>query len=91
MSPTRPPADLLADIASTPVQARPGVYRAALDRSWSFILPSGGVLMSVALGAMKQALGAQGGRHSGSFRRNACISRTVCRSPLASAMAMPRV
>ncbi len=60
MSSTRPPADLLADIASTPVQARPGVYRAALDRSWSFILPSGGVLMSVALGAMKQALGAQG-------------------------------
>lgn len=62
MSLERPPADLLASIASTPVPARPNVYRAALDRSWSFIIPSGGVLTSVALGAMRQALGERGAR-----------------------------
>jgi len=61
MSVAAQPASLLADITCTPVLARPGVYRAALDRSWSFLLPSGGVLMSVALGAMKHALGAHAG------------------------------
>lgn len=61
MTAQRPPAALLTDIASTPVPARPGVYRAALDHAWSFLLPSGGVLMSVALGAMKQALGEHAG------------------------------
>jgi len=54
MTAPRQPADLLQSIASTPVTARPGIFRASLDNAWSFINPSGGVLMSVALDAMQQ-------------------------------------
>lgn len=47
------PADLREALALEPVKARPGLYRAELDRSWSFLYPSGGVLMSLALAAMR--------------------------------------
>ena len=39
-----PPADLRDALALDPVMARPGLYRGELDRSWSFLYPSGGVL-----------------------------------------------
>ncbi|MFO0745765.1 MAG: thioesterase family protein [Myxococcota bacterium] len=81
MSPERPPADLLASIASTVVPARPHIYRAALDRSWSFVLPSGGVLMSVALGAMRQALGADAA-HLVPIAANATFCSAVAEGPL---------
>ena len=48
--------DLLQDIHVTPVPSRPGVFRATLDHAWSFLMPSGGVLTSVALGAMRRTL-----------------------------------
>lgn len=51
------PSDLRQALAVAPVNTRPGLYRATLDGAWSFLLPSGGVLMSVALAAMRQALG----------------------------------
>jgi hypothetical protein len=50
------PADLRHALALTPVAARPGLYRGELDRSWSFLVPSGGVLMSLALAAMRLEL-----------------------------------
>jgi acyl-CoA thioesterase len=52
----RPPADLRTALALTPVLSRPGLYRGELDRSWSFIIPSGGVLTSLALAAMRMEL-----------------------------------
>ncbi len=50
------PADLRHALALTPVLSRPGLYRGELDRSWSFIFPSGGVLMSLALAAMRMEI-----------------------------------
>ncbi len=50
------PADLRATLALTPVLERPGCYRAQLTRAWSFLFPSGGVLMSLALQAMRDTL-----------------------------------
>jgi len=50
------PADLRNALALSPVLSRPGLYRGELDRSWSFIIPSGGVLTSLALAAMRMEL-----------------------------------
>lgn len=50
------PADLRHALALSPVLSRPGLYRGELDRSWSFIIPSGGVLTSLALAAMRMEL-----------------------------------
>ena len=50
-------ADLAADTAVQPLAAGPGWYTAALPASWDFVTPSGGVLMSVALRAMRAELG----------------------------------
>lgn len=50
------PADLRHALALTPVLSRPGLYRGELDRSWSFLYPSGGVLTSLALAAMRAEL-----------------------------------
>lgn len=55
-----PPADLRHALAVEPVRARPGLYRGQLDAGWSFLLPSGGVLTSVALAAMRDTLSATG-------------------------------
>lgn len=52
-----PPADLRHALAVASVRARPGFFRAHLDGTWSFRHPSGGVLTSVALAAMRAALG----------------------------------
>jgi len=54
--PTRAPADLAADCAVERLTAAPGWYTALLPPSWSFRTPSGGVLMSVALRAMRAEL-----------------------------------
>lgn len=51
------PADLRHALAVEPVRARPGLFRGHLDGAWSFRHPSGGVLTSVALAAMRRALG----------------------------------
>jgi hypothetical protein len=51
-----PPADLRDALSLDPVMARPGLYRGELDRSWSFLFPSGGVLMSLGLAAMRMEL-----------------------------------
>jgi hypothetical protein len=50
------PADLREALALTPVPACPGHYTGALDHAWSFLLPSGGVLTSIALAAMRLEL-----------------------------------
>lgn len=47
-------ADLLADIAAQPLGE--GRYAVELPASWSFRLPSGGVLMSAALGALQKEI-----------------------------------
>lgn len=52
----RPPADLAADTAVTPLTKAPGWYTATLPDSWDFATPSGGVLMTVALRAMAHEL-----------------------------------
>lgn len=57
------PADLRHALALQPVLARPGLYRGELDRSWSFLLPSGGVLMSLGLAAMRMELARLGVSH----------------------------
>lgn len=54
------PADLRDALSLDPVMARPGLYRGELDRSWSFLYPSGGVLMSLGLAAMRMELGRLG-------------------------------
>jgi acyl-CoA thioesterase len=51
------PADLRHALAVEPVRAKAGLYRGHLDGAWNFRLPSGGVLCSVALSAMRDALG----------------------------------
>jgi acyl-CoA thioesterase len=50
-------ADLTADTTVTPFTKAPGWYTASLPDSWDFVTPSGGVLMTVALRAMADALG----------------------------------
>ncbi len=50
------PADLRHALALEPVATSPGHYRGELDRAWSFLLPSGGVLTSLALSAMRMEL-----------------------------------
>jgi acyl-CoA thioesterase len=47
-----PPSDLAADTAVTRLGPEPGRYEATLPDAWSFLAPSGGVLMTVALRAM---------------------------------------
>jgi acyl-CoA thioesterase II len=49
------PADLLADVR--PTALGDGRYQLALGGAWSFALPSGGVLTSIALAAMAAELG----------------------------------
>lgn len=49
--------DLAVDAAVTALDAAPGWYTAELPPSWNFRTPSGGVLMSVALRAMRAELG----------------------------------
>jgi hypothetical protein len=50
------PADLRNALSVEPVATNPGHYRGELDRAWSFLLPSGGVLTSLALSAMRMEL-----------------------------------
>jgi len=50
-------ADLAHDTAVTRDATIPGRYRATLPPSWSFLHPSGGVLMTVALRAATDAIG----------------------------------
>lgn len=52
-----PPADLRHALDVESVRGRPGLFRGHLDGAWSFRHPSGGVLTSVALAAMRKALG----------------------------------
>lgn len=47
-----PPCDLASDTAVVPVPGKPGVYSTNVSNHWSYRLPSGGVLMSIALKAM---------------------------------------
>jgi hypothetical protein len=54
---TRPPADLKRDTAVERLRAAPGWYTANLSDDWSFFSPSGGVLMTIALRAMREELG----------------------------------
>lgn len=49
-------ADLAADTRVQRLPAAPGWYTAELSRSWSFITPSGGVLMTIAMRAMRAEL-----------------------------------
>lgn len=49
-------SDLAADTAVTPVASAPGTYTADLPDAWSFLMPSGGVLMTLALRAMRAEL-----------------------------------
>lgn len=51
------PADLAADTAVTRLEPAPGWYTASLPSHWSFLTPSGGVLMTTALRAMRDELG----------------------------------
>lgn len=50
------PADLAADTAVHAVSGTPGRYRAELTSSWNFRSPSGGVLLTVALRAIRAEL-----------------------------------
>jgi acyl-CoA thioesterase len=50
--------DLLADLALRADPDRPGRYLGELGPAWSYVLPSGGVLMSFALRAMREHLAA---------------------------------
>jgi acyl-CoA thioesterase len=50
-------ADLARDTAVEKLASAPGWYTASLPEDWSFITPSGGVLMTVALRAMAAELG----------------------------------
>ena len=51
------PADLAADTAVTRHPRAPGWYTASLPSHWSFLTPSGGVLMTTALRALRDELG----------------------------------
>jgi len=50
------PADLALDTAVTPVPGSPGHYTTNLPDAWSWNLPSGGVLMTVALRAIEATI-----------------------------------
>src|SRR5262245_56886097 len=50
------PSDLARGTAVGPLKAAPGWYTAMLPDDWSFATPSGGVLMTVALRAMRAEL-----------------------------------
>jgi acyl-CoA thioesterase len=76
------PADLRTALALTPVPARPGLYRGELDRSWSFIIPSGGVLTSLALAAMRLDLLRLGGTHLVPSGATATFCSAVAEGPL---------
>lgn len=52
----RDAADLSADTAVKPLLSSPGLFTADLSERWSFAVPSGGVLMSMALRAMQMQL-----------------------------------
>jgi acyl-CoA thioesterase len=52
--------NLLADLALRPHPKHAGVYQAELGNAWSFLMPSGGMLMSLALAAMERHLGDEG-------------------------------
>jgi acyl-CoA thioesterase len=54
--PAAPAADLAADTAVEPLPGAPGRYLAELSDRWDFRTPSGGVLMTVALRAMRAEL-----------------------------------
>lgn len=47
---------LLEDLRWVPEPGRSGVFRLQMSNDWSFLYPSGGVLMSAALAAMKEVL-----------------------------------
>ena len=49
-------ADLAADTAVKRLEKAPGWYTADLPETWNFFTPSGGVLMTVALRAMRDEL-----------------------------------
>lgn len=51
------PSDLSLDTAVTPASGSPGHYTTLLPDAWSWNLPSGGVLMTVALRAIEAAIG----------------------------------
>jgi acyl-coenzyme A thioesterase PaaI-like protein len=51
-----PAADLLADTTLARDPEEPSRWRGTLPPAWSYVLPSGGVLMSVALRAMREQL-----------------------------------
>lgn len=50
-------ADLIRDTAVTPIPGSPNRYRAELPDSWNWRLPAGGVLMTVGLRAIREAIG----------------------------------
>ena len=54
------PGDLTRDTAVTPLPAAPGWYTASLPDAWSYVTPSGGVLMTVALQAIRAEVGDPG-------------------------------
>lgn len=56
------PADLALDTAVQPIPNQPGAYSALLPHHWNYRLPSGGVLMTVALRAMSAELAGSGMR-----------------------------
>jgi acyl-CoA thioesterase len=49
-------ADLLADLALAPDPSVPGRFAASLGPAWSYVSPSGGVLLSLAVRAMREHL-----------------------------------
>ena len=51
------PSDLALDTQVTPVPGSPGLYTTNLPDAWSWLLPSGGVLMTVALRAIEATIG----------------------------------
>jgi acyl-CoA thioesterase len=56
------PSDLARDTAVTRLAHAPGWYTAELSPAWDFRTPSGGVLMTVAMRAMREELGNPGFR-----------------------------
>src|SRR5690349_12143962 len=50
------PADLAKDTTATPVPDAPGLYSLTLPDSWNWRLPSGGIVMTVALRAIRDAI-----------------------------------
>lgn len=56
------PADLASDTAVIPVPGKAGAYSSVVSDHWSYRLPSGGVLMTVALRAMSAEIADMGMR-----------------------------